>query len=1119
MISVAAAAVLMAGFTGCSSDTNNVTEAAEGAVSTSTSTTGGNNSVISNPRVTVTGTVMDTNGNPLNNVTVYVAGMQTTTDAGGVYVFNEVPTINTANNGNLNIGAGNRVGGLNETTNGALQVTIAAPAGYLGATVLVTPESQQISSGDPAVLNGGQTNPNTNFIDGYIASAGTAVLPVLNGTVHGVLENILNGTRPEGVEVCLDLTNLGFAHNFTSTVNVNTSYATDKYCDTTDENGVFDIENAPADAQLAYNLAHWNLAPLQAANVIVEDTVVTNIGELRVVPIVTADTINPVVASVVEGLMPNTNATGRMMLVDDARTEFTLNFSEAINVDSDGSGLPDTDMTDSVNVYVGLAGAMARVNAAAVYNGSQLTITLPAALTDGQLVDVHLVNADFRDMSNNFLALNGTIGYDAATSNVTTAVYLQAFNDLNLNAPSPTGLAQQERDDNGVDESPLLVQASNAFNDVVDGPVNIVQQMNAPDDDDGFLGQDSSERLFALGFAIDPTLIAVGGDVPRVTFTPSAAASYDIDIITNAGVARVFAPANIIGAFGILPAELANKAGGGVVYTPADPTSVTAVEFAVDTLVNAMPGDTVVITPNDDLGYAGTPSTLVLRDNVAPTTALNISYGHPLANLVSGTNTIIKFGNGGHLAQNSGTITPGVPLLAVTAGLLDNLDANGNPITGVLPFVPNGVLDWELAAFDKKFDHDANPATPDQSIFDQGGINIYDSTAFPLMPKSRTLAAAFTEDVHLTGVIPTAVGAATTLDAWTENNDVTINGAGNPVNADLINMDASNVFTLANVDNGVMVDYTGIIDNAANAATAPTNAHVVLVDGMPPMVLDAEFDGVSVIINFNEEVDVDVGDTVGVGAPAITATFAAGDDWVLSNGGTTLTIAAAEFPGLVPAMFVLGSYQEDAYGAADYNHGVMTWTVSDINDNNWLMPTSVGVTNPVFAAVETIGVFAVTSTSTNFNIGDNANVVTQEIVWDFTHPITHRGVVGDPVPANPAFFDYNNAGVATSATGRIVATNAAIGASWSGAGDDYEHTLAGALQGPGAFTAGTTDVGTTEMTLSSDARRVTFSFRTNAAAVIALGDYVTFTGTALSDTSFESEFTGAEVLTISGTAQ
>ena len=957
MLSMVAIAALATGFTGCSSDTNN--------------TTSGQSDVIKTPKGTVTGTVMDTNGNPLAGVKVYAAGMETETDEGGVYVFEDVAVVNTANAAGAT------------TRNNSIQVTIAAPEGYLGATVLVTPEAQQISSGDNGTSLA-ETNPNTNFVDGYIANAGTAILPELSGTVHGVMRNNATGEAVANEEVCLDLTANAFSDNNTAFA-ANISYATTKYCDQTDASGVFDIEHAPVDATLQFAMADWNV--LNPAAVTVEDTVVTNIGTLTVSPIVSVDNIAPQVVGVKEGLMPST--TGRMMLVDDARTSFTLVFSETLAVDSDGSDLPDQDMTSSVSVYVGTTPTnMTKVNATATYDGNQLTIELPAPLNDNELVNVHLLNSDFRDLAGNFLTVDQpavvpNIGYDAAEANgVTTAVYLQAFNDLNLEAPAPTDVAQQKTDENGQDDYPLLTQASNAFNDVMDGVVGI-QQMNSTDDDQGDGIIDSAQRLGALASAIQGTAVAVAGNVPRVTFTPNGAGSYIIALTRN-GVAVDLTPAGVAAVqFQGTPGTVAENPNDNtqVVFTPTDATDVTPLEFVINATALAQVGDLLTITPVDDLGYPGTPVALTLEDNVNPTTVLQYSYN--AGQFVNGSNTVVRYGAGGELAQDTGAVTPGLPYFVVTPGLLDNL--NGTTAINGTTIQPDLSLSGELYAYNTLFDDDDDTATPDVKL-----AGVYDSNAFVAMPKGRTVGVAFSEDITLKGT-PKTTGITSELSGWAASNDITVNGRNNiPVNIDLVDMQVSDVFTFANDDNGGVIDYTGVIaDNAGNVADEDTKAKVVLLDKMPPMVTKAFFDGTNMIITFNEKVkiaqgmDVTVIDETGAGKTS----YYSASTWTLSDDKLTLTIDAATFgDGLEKDDFALGKYAEAAYGSDKHEHAAMRWSVQDVRGNDWIN-NSVGVAQPDFASVEIIGDFSATTDNTKFVAAAKDSNTDEKIVWTFNQKI------------------------------------------------------------------------------------------------------------------------------------
>ncbi len=100
--------------------------------STSTATTGPGFDRVSDPTGSVTGLVQDTNGNPIEGASVYLAGQMASTDAGGVYFFQSVPAV-------LTTGMDDGLGG---APAGVLLVSIVPPSSYLGATVTVTPFAQ-----------------------------------------------------------------------------------------------------------------------------------------------------------------------------------------------------------------------------------------------------------------------------------------------------------------------------------------------------------------------------------------------------------------------------------------------------------------------------------------------------------------------------------------------------------------------------------------------------------------------------------------------------------------------------------------------------------------------------------------------------------------------------------------------------------------------------------------------------------------------------------------------------------------------------------------------------------------------------------------------------------------
>lgn len=970
MLSAVAAAAIATTFVGCGND---------GSIATTTS--GNATNLINTPKGTVTGLVQDTNGNPISGVKVYLADKETVTGLGGLYTFNDVPVSTTAG---MDLANASRV----------LSITIAAPEGYLGATVTVTP-SAQIDSAEDNGGAGGTTSGSETFVDGYLAQAGTAVLPHLGATVTGKLELAKSEAIVPNQEITLDFLSVGIAGaNLAQPQNgVITTYATGNYITTSDENGTFTFTNLPADTDLTYVVPNFTVVGEQVVQGINAVTVTTagetsvvNIGDLQVNPVVNNDVTAPFVVSTV-GQIGNT---ARQMLEDNVRNTIVINFSESMNIEI------DKDFTNSVIVKSGsTAGNMTTRSATATASGSTLTVVLDSDLTDGEFLDINLLTSDFKDAAGNFLTVGAPVAYDFAGAQVTRLQY-QAFNDLNDNANSVETVAQQTVDTHGtINDAALLQNANNAFADVVDSgtPDNTIWQMNSAVDNDVDGVADAEARLTALGTAALGAAVTMVTDVPRVTITPSGAAAYNFKLTRN-NVDQNLAFANFTvqgGATVATPTNGAVNANGTTttLLTPASPADVTPVEFIVTTASNIRPGDVVTITPIDDLGYVGTPTTLTIADNVAPTTVLQRSYG--LGNDTNLGNTVVKFGDGGELAESAGSITVGTPYLRVTAGLLDNENAAGATVTGVIP--SDNLLDTELFA--------KNTVNTTTSAAYISGLPVYDTTAWTAFTASpsltRTIGVAFSENIDLNGITPATTNIASTLSGWTLNNDVTINDGNGPVNVDLINFTVDNVMNFANNDHLGVIDFAGIKDAAGNEATAESNAKVVVADTMPPFVTEASFDGISVVMTFNEPIRaLTAGDTITVSNTALvprTATYAAVNaaKYVLSNSNQTLTIDASEFAGLTKTDFNLAAgteYIEAAYGAVARDHAILSFDdVRDSRGNSWAATAAnIGVT-PKFAIAEMIGNFTSTTDATGFLAAENTTTNAQVVQWSFAHPI------------------------------------------------------------------------------------------------------------------------------------
>jgi hypothetical protein len=1070
LVSVATATILVAGFAGCGDTTSQ--NSSSSAQQEKQAITG-----------TVVGLVQDTNGQPLVGATVSLAGQTATTDATGSYIFNEVVVSNVA-------------GADAPTNNRALIVSVSAGTDYLGGTVLVTPEAQIDDAESGNVASAGSTNGTESFFSGFTAQAQTAVLPKLDATVTGYLEHNVTEENLAGVEVALDFTNVnGTGISQAISGNAAISYAVKPYTAVTDENGKFTLSGLPNDANFNFVVGNYNVNT--AVVTTTAEVAVNNLGDIGAIAIISNDVTPPVISRVDNvindintSLLASRNLPAGstiMMLEDDVRNKITINFSETISKLSEN----DIDNTASVRVYNWSTKDYFDLTAAdaVVLAGNTLTITLPQDLTTGQEIDVNLLVTDHKDSAANKLALNNDAFSNALQidSNNTfvlkpantqsVRIQLMAFNDLNLDAKAVTAQSQMEKDTKGIATDGVnyasLRAYSNAFNDV-DLVESNVSGLNVAEAD-----QRLTDLVTAQGSIAGADIII--DDSARITFTPSAAASYNVTIKDKSGVVQ---PVNL--SANRVSVTAVPTAGVNTVNIKSD-DKVTPVELV---LLNVTIDDVVTITPINDDGYEGTAQTITLVDNVAATTVLQHSYLDD--NLTNAGGTITAFGEGGELANNfSQAAQVGTPILALTPGLLDNLDGTGNNILSDNAFITGDqTLIRELFVNNGKAVNATTPAI-------DGNVT-YDTTAYKVMIANltREIGVAFSEDVNVTGLTPTFSG--TTVDAalYVNNNNVVVDDSGTAVTADLVNFTTTNVLDLANNNHGVQMSFDGIKDAKGNVAS---NADVVLEDRMPPFVTKAEYKGTSLVITFNEAITApttgagntvafDINNSNGSDGRRITldtATISAvvGSDvtWSLSTDSKVLTIGAgylALTANSTPAsslqsLFNAGSYIETDYAATAKQHAKMTFNnfadTASSRTNTWTeweaTKRAGEVSTPTFAIVDLLGAFAGTieiSAITHFaqaQVNVKPMAVQSQLVWDFTHPI-----------ANFASYEFN----ATSNKFKSGATESTV------SGTSYSMTTGVstmfAFAKAGAGEVNNTLNGTPTLLISADRLHATLTF-------------------------------------------
>jgi hypothetical protein len=248
LLNFALAACVATSLAACSGDDSLST-------STSTSVTGPTIGHAENPKVSIGGSVFDTNGNPLANVTVSCEGTQSTTNSSGQYVIHNLQVHNVSGSRESNSNADDYGEGLDIP----VRCVINAPTGYLGAQVYVYPEAQVVNTlYDNTSAELTNTNQPLLWFDGMYAEAATAWLPMLGSTVTGRLENCTTEESVALATVKLDMVgvdNNGIAGQAEAYLDscgsgCDLNWATAMYSATTGADGTFTIANVPNDTIL-----------------------------------------------------------------------------------------------------------------------------------------------------------------------------------------------------------------------------------------------------------------------------------------------------------------------------------------------------------------------------------------------------------------------------------------------------------------------------------------------------------------------------------------------------------------------------------------------------------------------------------------------------------------------------------------------------------------------------------------------------------------------------------------------------------------------------------------------------------------------------------------------------
>ena len=292
---------------------------------------------------------------------------------------------------------------------------------------------------------------------------------------------------------------------------------------------------------------------------------------------------------------------------------------------------------------------------------------------------------------------------------------------------------------------------------------------------------------------------------------------------------------------------------------------------------------------------------------------------------------------------------------------------------------------------------------------------------------SQNIGIAVSEDISVvadatisTAFIDTAITASVALNDIIENVD----DFGTPDSTDLLQITIADVVALANNDHGGTISLEGVIQDTAgtpNVTDAASNAQVVIEDAFPPMVVSAIWDGTTMTVVFNEDIDDSQAVTMDfISGSAVSFTMDpavtdvnAKDYFTYDDETFTLVVntdstadIAGSFLGVDDTSNESFLYDDDADDTDEEQHGVLNIdNVSDTHGNKWfdyrvadVSATALrwAVEAPQFLAVNQLGSFNYTVKVTGIEdtgvVGDDDGFAT--VVIDFSHPLDESFATG-----------------------------------------------------------------------------------------------------------------------------
>jgi hypothetical protein len=980
---------------------------------------------VQDAHVSVVGLVQDTNGKPLDGVTVRLMKQETTTSNGGKYQFDNVP-VSSVSSTDANFGVNvNR-----------LNITIDPPSGYLGATVQVNPAAT-IST------ETGATSNVLALIDGTIAPAQTAVLPALTAKISGTLRDGVTGEPVKG-NIALDLASVGAGAIASEPVNgFAVSYETTKFIATSGSDGTFEVSGLPADSSLNMYVTGYTFSANtpRAGTTGIRLTVTTSAGEVQDVnalgtilvfpvldngdqvppqvisisPIYTTPTPygaatcnvrstllppnadgskvpgsvdNPIVIKFNESLRGPVAATDIESRLTAARADGTTNIllaagypmledsNRTLKIAFDANTLPGAGSAFSVNILrstlVDNAGNI--VTGIETYDPSRPALGSTAAAAD---------RCDTQNTSGNsldYVSINLTTYIQSVTTAPVASVASGDGNvteDTNVARLNTEGVSSTLVD---VDDTTADIQNLNA------GNINVLQ---------AYAGAVSGVYLDAVGPAASNT-------VARVSFTPTTANDYSVVVVNAQGVTQTT---------GVAIGVVANQAtvDAGAVPVAASATGNIVKVLAgysgdVDLILTGVrPGWTVNITSRDGFQAPGGMLPIAIVDKIPPTTTLQYVVDQN-GNATVANPTIASAAVGFGAAVGAGTVMPN---LTINSALLDTDNSGGlNELIGL-----------------------SNNAAP---------AGTYDATASQAFAPANRIGISFSEPVTVVGTLPTTVVGL--------SNPVNLDGiaiTGGPANAeDLLMVNVADVVTLAN-SGGSIINLANVVQDATgNLADDNANARLMVVDNIPPLVTAASYDGTTnLTVTFNEPVQVGANalgnlliDTIRYPMTAASISADGNNIVTMPLGGTFEHTNVFGARGTAYNAQVYAENQYTNVAANGGGHGILDFsTVRDTSPagNSWAAEASALMPTARFAMIDTVGTHRIQSAQVLVT-SDSSRTITHTSNHVLVGSVRSAGIQGfDVAPAKNPDGVINSADAALIFTVNGVAVTAANVASFT----------------------------------------------------------------------------------------